>query len=98
MRRWILTCTGIGMIILAGALFLYTGMVVRFEFDGWDKNGAVKQYDIALEDGGAWGEIIHEYEGADCAAHRWRYLGAYYIGHVGTECGGLVIERYRRSP
>ncbi len=61
------------------------------ELDQWDKNDAI-QYEIATQDGGKWGEIIHQYEGFECEAHRWRYRGAYYIGQVGFDCGDLILE------
>ena len=92
--NWLYTISGLCMIGLAGVLLWAVGPLsaISIEFDPWDKAGA-EQYRIATEDGGKWGEIIHEYQDRDCEAHRWRYLGAYYIGHVGTECGDLVIER-----
>ena len=61
------------------------------ELDQWDKAEAV-QYEIATKDGGKWGEIVHEYEGFDCEAHRWRYRGVFYIGQVGFDCGDLILE------
>jgi hypothetical protein len=59
------------------------------EARAWMK-GEAEQYKGATE--GEWGEIVHRYEGKDCEVHRWRYRGVYYLGHVGSQCGGLMED------
>lgn len=85
----------VGGLIFGLAIGIYLGAeykeLKQEALDAWDKNEA-QQYEIATEDGGKWGEIVHEYEGFDCEAHRWRYRGAFYIGQVGFECGDLILE------
>jgi hypothetical protein len=85
----------VGGLVLGLALGIYAGAKLKEEhlerLDQWDKAEA-EQYKIATKDGGKWGEIIHEYEGFSCEAHRWRYRGVFYIGHVGFDCGDLILE------
>ncbi len=85
----------VGGLIFGLAIGIYLGAeykeLKQEALDAWDKDEA-KQYEIAIEDGGKWGEVVHQYEDFSCEAHRWRYRGVYYIGHVGFDCGELILE------
>lgn len=85
----------VGGLIFGLAIGIYLGSEYQLKkeraLERWDRTKAI-QYEIAKEDGAKWGEIIHEYERADCEAHRWRYRGIYYIGQVGIDCGPLIQE------
>ena len=61
----------------------------------WTKDMA-EQYSVPYTNANDWGEVIHTYENYSCEAHRWRYRGVYYIGQVGWDCGGLIIEPTQR--
>ena len=85
----------VGGVVLGIALGVSAAVLVQNEkereLDQWDKKQA-QQYKIATKDGGQWGEIVHTYEGFHCEAHRWRYRGVFYIGHVGFDCGNIILE------
>lgn len=85
-----------GMLLMLGVglwagIYIGKAWHVKQDLAHWDKTAA-KQYDAAVKDGGKWGEVVHEYEGFSCEAHRWRYRDVYYIGHVGFDCGDLIRE------
>lgn len=85
------------LLVLGIAIGIYVGIKIqkqKEEGPGRWEMGLAKQYESATE--GKWGEVIHEYEGWSCEAHRWQYRRMYYIGHVGNQCGALIRESTRK--